>query len=245
MTPPPAPGERKGLSPLAWTGIGCGSLAIIAIAALAFVFGWGMRQASEFADKLTEYAEDPVALVELIASQSPDVEIVSKDEAAETITIRNNADGTEITVDYKDLRDGNLSFINADGEFNFEMSSADGSLTIETPDAKTVVGSNTATSDLPAWVPVYPGAVSQAIGTTKLDGGKTAGLVTFTTSAPVADVAAWMRETLEKNGFTTSVTTTRENTVIFGESTTDSRSVTSTLAADNDKTTIETGYQNL
>lgn len=245
MTPPPAPTERQGLSPLAWTGIGCGSLAIIAIVALAFAFGWGMRKASEFAGKLSGYATDPVALVELLASQSPDVEIVSKDETAETITVRNNADGKEITLNYKDLRDGSLSLINQDGEFNFEISPADGSLMIETPDAKTVLGANTATTDLPGWVPVYPGSVSQAISTSKLDGDKTAGIASFTTSDSIADVAAWLREKLEQNGFTVSATTTPETTVILGESTTDSRSVTSSVAADNGKTTIETGYQDI
>lgn len=52
--PPNSSPPKKGMHPLAWVGIGCGGLLVIAIIAVALVIGWGKRQYEEAKQTLTE-----------------------------------------------------------------------------------------------------------------------------------------------------------------------------------------------
>lgn len=114
------------MSGVAWLGIGCGGIILIAIIAGIFLFKAG-------ADKFKEFAANPEkAGAEMIVSMTPELTKVSQDDAKGTMTIRTK-DGKEMTLSYKDIAAGKITMTDEDGN-------------------TTTLGS-TDLSLIPAWVP--------------------------------------------------------------------------------------------
>lgn len=242
LAPPPPPPDRKGLSPLAWTGIGCGALAIIGIVALAFAIGWGVNKVKSLASQLEDFANDPVALVEFVAEHTSEIEIVEKNDANETITIRNTESGQEVTLSYQDIQEGKFSFVNADGEFNFDFANQDGSISVETPHGKTTVGGTVDLTGVPPWVPVYPGSVAVASSvTTKPDKGDKGHLV-MTSQDAIVPVQTWFETELETNQLTPQIKRVAAGAVISGKSASGTRGVEVSLSPVENGTTITISY---
>lgn len=173
-TPPPQPPQvqaapKKGLHPLAWVGIGCGGLLVLAIIGGAFLVGAMKRKYDEV---VKEFAENPQKVVaEQVVKMNPDLEVVLEDDEAGEMTIRNTATGEESTISYKDLAEGKLTVKGDDGSI-IQLGSAD-------------------LSSVPAWVPVYPTMNSPLVPYHQDKAGEVHGLVSFTTSDAPADVMAF------------------------------------------------------
>ncbi len=106
-TPQPAAAPvtpaKKGLPALAWVGIGCGGLVVIAIIVMIIGGVWFTKKAKELG---VDFQKNPErAAAELVVNLSPDLEKVSTDEEAGTMTIRKQ-DGTEMTLTYQDISEG-------------------------------------------------------------------------------------------------------------------------------------------
>lgn len=111
---------------LAWAGIGCGGLLLIAIIAVIWIAKAGV-------DKFKEFAANPEkSAAEMIVSMNPELTKLSQDEGKGTMTIRTK-DGKELTLSYKDIAEGKITMTDADGN-------------------ATTLGS-TDLSHIPAWVP--------------------------------------------------------------------------------------------
>lgn len=109
--PPARPPSKKGLSPIAWVGIGCGGVLLLIIVALIATGMWGMNKAKELG---LDFENDPDrATAELVVSMSPDLEKISSDEEAGTITIRTK-DGKVMTLTYTDIKE--RKFMNQETE---------------------------------------------------------------------------------------------------------------------------------
>ena len=155
--PPEPPSPKRGLSPLAWTGIGCGAFLFIAIVALAFLFGWGKRKFDEFKREL---AVDPQRkAAELVLSMNPDFELVEGEAVEGEMRIRNVRTGEETTVRYGDVAAGRLS--------------------VEGPDGAIELGAQGVPP--PEWVPAYPNVARMLASYRKEKDGKLEGVVAFTT----------------------------------------------------------------
>lgn len=114
------------MSGVAWLGIGCGGIILIAIIAGIFLFKAG-------ADKFKEFAANPEkAGAEMIVSMTPELTKVSQDDAKGTMTIRTK-DGKEMTLSYKDIAEGKITMTDENGN-------------------ATTLGSSDL-SKVPAWVP--------------------------------------------------------------------------------------------
>lgn len=142
--PPPVtpaePTQKKGLHPMAWVGIGCGGLLVVAVIAVSFLVGMCKRKVDEFQTKMTADPEKTAA--EMIVKINPDLEMVADDEAAGEMTVRVKSSGDEITVSYSDLAKGRFTIKDGKG---------------------TVTSVGTADeSQIPAWVPRYPNIAGQA-----------------------------------------------------------------------------------
>ena len=157
-TPPPPP--KKGMGPLAWIGIGCLVVVVLGLGTCFAVVKYG-------SNKLKEYADDPnkmaMTAAKLVVGANPDYDLVSSDDAAQTLTIRNKKTGEETTVSVADLSDGKISFEGPDGSGSISV--GDGKIT-----ASDAEGRETAISlpggqkaDLPAWLTLYPGATAEPI----------------------------------------------------------------------------------
>lgn len=114
------------MSGIAWLGIGCGGILLIAIIAVIWLAKAGV-------DKFKEFAANPhKTAAEMVIAGNPDLTKLSQDEGKGTMTIRTK-DGKEMTFSYRDIAAGKFTVTDADGN-------------------ATTLGS-TDLSQVPAWVP--------------------------------------------------------------------------------------------
>jgi hypothetical protein len=158
--PPGVPPAKKGMSPLAWVAIGCVVILIFCGIALG-VMGWFAKRAVD------KFAKNPgMAAAELMVRANPDLELVSKDEAKNSITVKDKKTGEVMTMSADDLKNGKFSFKTDKGSATFDASGgANGGAMIKTTDEKgqqtTFNAGAGAPTNLPSWLPVYPGGTVQ------------------------------------------------------------------------------------
>ncbi len=206
---PTAP--KKGLSLLAWIAIGCGGLTVLAIVLVAGVVGFGIFKAKEV---IGDFQENPAkTAAETIVKLNPELDLVSTDDAAGTVTIKNNKTGEVATLNFEDIAEGKLSVTTDEGEFSMDVSETDdgGGITLTGPEGETRLGASADLGDVPGWVPIYPGAT----GTQGTFSSKTAegvvGMVSAKTDDSAQQVLDHYKKWLEDNGYElqgTSVNTT-------------------------------------
>ncbi|HXU44985.1 MAG TPA: hypothetical protein VN783_05630 [Thermoanaerobaculia bacterium] len=193
---PPTP---KKTSPWIWVGAGCLVLLLICAGTCAY-FGY---KAKNFAEK---FANNPdaaaIEMVKLAVRANPDVELVSTDEAAKTVTIRNKKDGKEVTLNFEDIKNGKLSMEGSDGS-KIDMSGGPNGGSMQVTDEKgqtTTIGGAAGASNLPPWIPLYPGATSQ--GAYSANGPQGSGATTILqTTDSVDKVLAFYEDKLKGEGY--------------------------------------------
>jgi len=180
--PPPHPpvpvAEKKGLSGLAWTGIGCGIFVLIAIAAInggsIFVY-----------KKAKGYAANPDKMVaELLVSTSPELTKVSSDEAKGEMTVRTKS-GETFTLSYADITSGKLSFKDSTGQI-------------------TTLGASTDFTSVPSWVPQPPRISGLPSVLPIVLPGKSSGLYTANSDATAGEADSFFKGFADASGFTES-----------------------------------------
>jgi hypothetical protein len=202
---PPPPGvapAKTGMSPLAWIGIGC--VVIIICAGLALgVMGWLAKRAVD------KFAKNPtMTAAELMVRANPDLELVSKDEKANSITVRDKKTGEVTTFSADDAKNGKFSVKTDKGSATFDASSGtgvnvkatddkgqvttfnagangNGGLAMKSTDAQGHVTTFNANSggtpqNLPSWLPVYPGGTVQGTYDTTNNEGRSAAFTVAT-----------------------------------------------------------------
>ncbi len=192
---------RKGLHPLAWVGIGCGVLVVLG---LVVVVGGGLFVAKKVSDVVEDADGNPTkAIAELAVRLNPDIELVSSDDDAGTMTIRNKDNGEEVTLNWNDIKEGKFSITTDEGTTSFSAGgdgNGDGSVIVSTPDGETRLGSGAGVASLPDWVPHYPGSNPEGIYSSNAD-GKVAGSVGFKTADSLDKFAAGFQQELEDAGY--------------------------------------------
>jgi len=218
---------KKGLSPLAWVGIGCLGLlvigGIVATVATVFVVGKVKEVASEMKD-------DPVATTaKLLAAANPDIELVSTDKENRMVTFRDVNTGQELTFGYDDIEQGRVSFSSGSETAELEVTPGDdgsGGLTIKTSEGTATFSAGGDASDRPDWVPVYPGVTPtsnfSAEGT-----GQYTGTFSFTSDSDIETILDFYDDQVKQAGLETkSRTTTSEGAIWVAASSDDSRGLT-------------------
>jgi len=178
---PPAPGAppaKKGMSPLAWIGIGCLVLLILCGIAVG-IMGYLAKRAI---DKVSK--NPTMAAAELMVRANPDLELVNADEEHNTITVKDKKTGETTTISADDAKNGKWSIKTDKGTATFDASSG----SIQATDEKgqkstTTFGGSGAPQNLPSWLPVYPGGTVQGTYDTTNAEGRTAA---FTVTTPDA-----------------------------------------------------------
>jgi hypothetical protein len=175
--PPAAPAKRK-ISPIVWIlGIvgGLIVLSILGVAAAGFFFVNKAKEAGFDSDLMER--NPAYAIAKMAITNNPEVEEVSHDEAAGTITIREKRTGKVTTMSFGDLKDGKFRIGATDENGNTSTFEAGG-------EAK-----------LPSWTPVYPGAKQEGgFSATGAGGAEEGGTASFTTSDPGSKVLSYYRE---------------------------------------------------
>lgn len=196
-TPPPPP--KKGLSPLAWVGIGCGTLLILGLIAFAGAAWWG-------ANKLKSFAENPEQIAEMVIRANPDVEVVSTDKATGEITVRDKKTGEEMSLNLKDIQEGKIEFKSKEGTMKVDGTG----MTVTDEKGETSTFSATAGGEVPDWVPAYPGGEAQGAFSADTPEGK-GGTVTIKTTDSLDKVVKFYEDRLKSDGYTVEQNTSSSN----------------------------------
>jgi hypothetical protein len=203
--PPQPPAQKKGLGPVAWILIGCLGLMLLAalgFGACTFFVGKKVKNIAE------DFSENPArSAAELAVKLNPELELVSTDDDAETLTVRNKETGEELTMDWSEIQQGNFSFRSDKGEFKVNAT-GDGegaviTMTGEDGESAQIFG-GTASTELPDWIPLPDGAGATISAYSARSGDEVSGTFSFTTSESVADVLAFYAEELDAAGYETS-----------------------------------------
>lgn len=107
-TPPspesPVPPAKKGLPVIAWVGIGCGGLVVLGVIVLVIL---GVVFGRLFGDVAAEMEKNPAkATVMIMAKMDSDIEIVSSDDVAKTVTVKQKSTGETVTLSMEDIENG-------------------------------------------------------------------------------------------------------------------------------------------
>jgi len=200
--------EKKGLHPLAWVGIGCA--VIIVIVVIAMMIG-GFFLARAVKDVAEDFEDNPgLAAARLVVKASPELEEVDVDEDAGTMTIRNKETGELITVNLEDVEQGKLSWTDEEGEaVTLDWSEAEeGTVSVTSDDGEgfQLQTGAAVSEDRPDWVPVYPGAEIEGLGTMTTDDA-VHGSFSLKTPDAVSEVSGYYQKELKDAGFEVSLNT--------------------------------------
>jgi hypothetical protein len=206
MAPPPtqpapqAPAQKKGTSALVWILAGCGGLIVIIGLIFAGVTYWGYHKVKAYAEVAKK--NPALAAAKLMVAANPNVEIVSEDDNAGTITIRDKKTGEEITMNAEDIKNGRLKFSNKKGEeVTFEGTGKPGKEGFKIESNKGTMTFGGAEGEAPpAWVPTYPGGKTIATTREKTEEGFT-GTFSFQTGDAVDAVTTRYEKELKDKGF--------------------------------------------
>lgn len=239
--PPAAP--KKGLHPLAWVAIGCGALLVLGGVAFVGVTWYAAHKLKQVA---ADFENNPgKAAAEMFVRVNPEIEMVSSDDAAGTMTVRNTKTGEVATFKYDELGEGKLSWKTSEGEGSFDVQSKEGGgMTVKTDKGEMTLGASDL--DLPDWVPIYPGAkIGQGMFSSRSDEGNMASFP-ITTGDASKDVMAFYEKALKEAGFEvqTQSYTSGADTVgmVTGEDKAKNRTVNVVLSRQDGETSAAIQY---
>jgi len=158
--------QKKGLHPMAWVGMGCGGLLVVAILAIAVLVGWGKRKIKEVQESLVIGVEQNAT--ETLIDMHPELEMLSEDPATGEVTVLVNATGELLTFSPEELTQGRVSIKGADG-------------------TSTTLGLGEL-ADVPGWVPRHPGAVDEKALFHRESGSSVKGLVSYDSTESADDL---------------------------------------------------------
>ena len=202
-SPPPA---KKGLSPLAWVGIGCGVIIVLGVIVLGAIGFFVKKKADEFTKNPT------LAAAKLMVQANPKLELVSADEKNNSITIKDKETGEVVTFSADDVKNGKFSFKSSKGgSATYDVSGGTLKATNEKGETSTMnFGGTSAPQNLPSWLPVYPGGAVQGTFDTTSPEGRSAAF-TVTTTDPVSKVLDFYEAQLKSAGLKVDKSTFSSN----------------------------------
>ncbi len=246
VTPPPAPApEKKKRSPLVWVLAGCGGVLVVAVLVMIVAAVFVGKKVKDFAGEMEK--NPTIAAAKLVAQLNPDVEVVSTDEDAGTITLRNLKTGEIMTFDASKVKEGKISFRSGEGEevtFQARGDEDEGSMTVESKKGTMTFGAGTEV-DIPDWIPEYAGAEVDGQFGADTPEGRT-GTFSFETGDGADEVMRFYQQALEKEGFSVDRSTFERNGEVAGgmlSARDDGRSLTVSVSTEDGTTQVSVGFQ--
>ena len=168
-----------------------------------------------------------LAITKMIAKANPDVDVLSTDEGAGKITVRDKKTGKVVTMTFDDAKNGKFSF-SAQGD-----------------DGKTASLEIGAGADkLPSWIPAYPGAKVEGTFAINGDSGQgTGGSFGFSTSDAPARVMSFYQDKCKELGINIKMTTTTDKGgMIVAADEGDSRTLQVIVGSESGATKVQVIY---
>lgn len=239
-SPPPAPPKSSGSKTLFWV-LGIVLFVIVACFGSCAVLGfYAMHKAKQAGFDSDLMKKNPgLATAKMAAAMNADVEVISSDDNAGTITVRDKKSGKITTMKFDPQKKamvitddkGNTTSMTTTGEgsnASMEMKSSEGTVKI---------GANA--DKAPAWVPAYPGATLQNTFSATTN-GEQSGSYTFTTSDSADKLISFYGDSLKSGGFAVSNLTTSSNGkvggMVSGEDKANKRTVVISISTESDGT---------
>jgi hypothetical protein len=204
---PPQQPQKKGLSPLAWVGIGCGVLILIIVVVLVAGGLFVAHKVKQAGISPELWAKNPaLAASKMITVVNPDLKVVKVDEDKGLITIKDTKSGKVVTLNLKDVEKGHIDIraiengktktvtITAGGE------GKPGSVKVTNEEGKTIAEAGGGAVAMPSWLAAYPGAAPKGHFTSKSDAGVTGSFI-WNTTAPAGQVISFYRAHFMIKGF--------------------------------------------
>ena len=134
-----------------------------------------------------------LAIAKMMAAANPDVDVLNTDDNGGTITVRDRHTGKVTTLSFDDIRKGKLRITAQDENGKTATMEFGGSA-----------------SNLPSWIPSYPGSTPQVALAGSSDDGS-GGTFTFSTSDPAARVMQFYQDKLKEMGMKISSAMVSDN----------------------------------
>jgi hypothetical protein len=221
-----APPTRRKTSPLVWILVVLLGIAVI-VGVATFAGGWFLvHKAREAGINPELFHDNPgLAISKVIGAFDPNAEVVKTDESAGTVTLRDRRSGKEINITFDDARNG---------RFRFQSENENGK--------KTVLEFGGDATNVPAEVPVYPGAKLKAnfeVDGDQGSGQKGAYEYELATHDTPAKVVAYYHHKLEESGMRLAMqNSTPTGGMLVAEDDAHHRTMRVIVGRDDDDTTI-------
>ena len=186
---PPIPGQPEQPKKKKWWIyglIGCAGIIVIIVVVVILGGVWVAKQGEE---KIISFA---------IEKANPDLEVLSLDKDAGTISVKSKKTGETFTMSVEDAKQGKFTLKNDKGETVTFNADGAGTARIETEKGTSVIGA-AAVENIPAWVAIYPGTNPQGAWSGEEEGKKN-GAMSFATTDTVAQVIDFYKEKLAAEG---------------------------------------------
>jgi len=237
--PPAAPAKKSNV--LLWVLGGCGTLIVLGIIAIVGLGLFGLHKMKQAGIDPELMKKNPVlAGAKFAVASNPELEMVSSDDDAGTVVVRNKKTGKVISMKL-DPASKKMVIVDENGkEGTITLNS--GNVEMKGPDGTVKIGANT--DKAPDWVPVYPGASPQNVFSASAEGEQT-GSAGFTTSDSPEKVS-YFGDRLKSGGF--KVSTTSNNTdgkvagMVTGEDKDNKRTVLVTATPDDKGTNVSVSF---
>jgi len=180
---PGMPAPKKS-SPLVWILAGIGGFLVLCFVGCGLFAFYAIHKVKEIGFDPELWKKNPgLAMTKLAAAAHPDMDVVSTNDNAGTITMRDKTTGKEAT---------------------FKIDPDKGTMTIQTADGTLNFGANSA--HIPSWVPVYPGSSPQGAFSAQAADANS-GTWSFKTTDAVDKVLSYYQDQLKSAGMTVTLTT--------------------------------------
>jgi hypothetical protein len=193
---------------LMWVLIGVGGLflmVVLAIGAGSFFLYRTVKNAGFDADLMSR--NPGLAMAKMVTALNPDTEVVSTNDRAGTVVVREKSTGKIMTMKF-DPDKKTMVIAGDDGKEVTFKASGDGknggTLDITSPDGNIKFGA-AAGNATPAWLPVYPGSAPQGTLSTQTPQGSQNTYV-FKSQDPPGKVISYYQDQLKSAGFTVNLT---------------------------------------
>ena len=264
--PAPAAGSGSGVKIVLWILGGFVGFGVLCTIGIMVVFSLVVHKAKQSGLDPDLMQKNPaLAVAKLAVTANPDVQMVSSNDSAGTMVVRDKKTGEVLNLKFDpekksmvvtdengkavtfkaDTQNSKLQVIGPDGKTaaTITADAQAGNVEVKGPDGSLKMGANAGKT--PNWVPAYPGVSAQNVFSAS-SGGEQSGTSGFVTQDSVDKVLSYYGSSLKSGGMTISTTTTNSDGklggLVSGEDSARKHTVMVTAVGDKDGTHVSVTF---
>jgi len=243
----PTPQKSSGSKTLLWILGIIAAILLVCFASCAVLGFYAMHKVKQAGLDSDLMKKNPaLAGAKMAVAMNPNMEIVSSDDNAGTVTVRDKKTGKVTSMKF-DPQKKSMVITDENGKTTSMTTSGEGanaSVEMKNSDGSSVKIGNNA-DKAPAWVPSYPGATMQNTFSANSNGEQTGSYAFVTADAP-EKVISFYGDNLKSGGFNVSNVTTNSNGktggMVSGEDKATKRTVVAIIGSENDGTHVNVTF---